>query len=72
MEQANCSLEAVSSGLICTIFISTDTLYQSSLHNCMCVYVCAEILQPQGPEGRQSRRNKPQQVYGYRQSHLFR
>lgn len=49
MEQANCSLEAVSSGPICTIFISTDTLYQNSLHNCACVCTCVQkFFNPRG------------------------
>lgn len=71
MEQANCSLEAVGTRPLCTI----STLHFIITHCttvCMSVYVCVEVLQPQSAEGWQSPGNKPQQVYGHRQSHLFR
>lgn len=70
MEQANCSLEAVSTRPLCTILNSTDTLCQCSLRHSL--RVCVEVLQPQSAEGWHSPGNKLQPVYGDRQRHLFR
>lgn len=72
MEQANCSLEAVSTRPLCTILNSTDTLCQCSLRQSLRVCVHVEVLQPQSAERWQSPGNKLQPVYGDRQSHLFR
>lgn len=70
MDQANCSLEAVSTRPLFTIFNSRDTLSMPTPPLCLCV--CVEVLQPQSAEGWQSPGNKPQQVYSDRESHLFR
>lgn len=69
MEQANCSLEAVSTRPPCTIFSPADTL--SMLTALLLVFVCVEVLQPERAEGRYSAGNQPQQVHGDRSRYLF-
>ena len=72
MEQANCSLEAVSLKPPRTIYNSTGPFNECPPHHSVSFSVCVEVLQPKSAEGRQSQWNPPQQVYGHRQSRLFR